>query len=63
MLASADRTIVVADSTKFGRVSLSRLCGLDEVGAVVTDSSLQSKWKQQLETAGVELTLAPTTNR
>lgn len=58
MLASADRTIVVADSTKFGRVSLSRLCGLNEVSAVVTDASLQSKWKEQMETAGVELTLA-----
>jgi DeoR family fructose operon transcriptional repressor len=58
MLAAADQAIVVADSSKFGRVSLSRLCGLQEVSAVVTDPDLDSQWKQWLETAGVELVLA-----
>lgn len=58
MLSAADQSIVVADSTKFGRVSLSRLCGLHEVSGVVTDSSLKSPWKDHLESAGVELVLA-----
>jgi DeoR family fructose operon transcriptional repressor len=58
MLASADQAIVVADSSKFGKVSLSRLCGLHEVNAVVTDTSVDSKWKEHLELAGIELVLA-----
>ena len=58
MLASADQAIVVTDSSKFGKVSLSRLCGLHEVHAVVTDTSVDSKWKEHLELAGVELVLA-----
>jgi hypothetical protein len=58
MLDSADQTIVVADSSKFGKVSLSRLCGLHEVNAVVTDSSVDSTWKEHLELAGVQLVLA-----
>jgi len=58
MLDSADHTIVVADSTKFGKVSLSRLCGLHEVNTVVTDSELDSQWKEHLELAGVQLVLA-----
>lgn len=58
MLATADRAIVVTDSSKFGKVSLSRLCGLDEVDAVVTDSNMDSTWKQRLESEGVELILA-----
>ena len=58
MLAAADQAIVGADSSKFGRVSLSRLCGLQEVSALVTDPDLDSQWKQWLETAGVELVLA-----
>lgn len=58
MLAAADQTIVVADSSKFGKVSLSRLCGLQEVNAVVSDCGIDSQWKQWLETAGVELVLA-----
>jgi DeoR/GlpR family transcriptional regulator of sugar metabolism len=63
MLASADQAIVVADSSKFGKVSLSRLCGLHEVNAVVTDTSIDSKWKEQLDLAGVELVLASASRR
>ncbi len=60
MLQSADRTIVVADSSKFGKVSLSRLCGLQDVNTVVTDGNLQTHWKERLVKAGVELVLAST---
>jgi DeoR/GlpR family transcriptional regulator of sugar metabolism len=60
MLASADQSIVVADSSKFGKVSLSRLCGLHEVSTVVSDSNLESRWKEHLDLAGVELLLATT---
>jgi DeoR family fructose operon transcriptional repressor len=63
MLASADQAIVVTDSSKFGKVSLSRLCGLHEVHAVVTDTSVDSKWKEHLELAGVELVLASASRR
>lgn len=58
MLSSADRAIVVADSSKFGKVSLSRLCGLHEVNTVVTDSKLDSQWKEHLALAGTEVVLA-----
>ena len=58
MLAAADQAIVVADSSKFGKVSLSRLCGLDEVRGVVTDGNIDFEWKSRLEAAGVELVLA-----
>jgi DeoR/GlpR family transcriptional regulator of sugar metabolism len=63
MLATADQAIIVADSSKFGRVSLSRLCGLHEVHTVVSDTNLQTRWKEQLELAGVELVLATTSRR
>ncbi|EMI20818.1 transcriptional regulator, DeoR family [Rhodopirellula maiorica SM1] len=58
MIAAADQSIVVTDSSKFGKVSLSRLCGLHEVNAVVTDSGIDSEWKERLEKAGVGLVLA-----
>ncbi|QDT13154.1 DeoR/GlpR family DNA-binding transcription regulator [Planctomycetes bacterium K23_9] len=62
MLASADQAIVVADSSKFGKVSLSRLCGLKEVHTVVTDSAVDSHWKDILENQGVQLVLASGSN-
>ena len=58
MLAATDRAIVVSDSSKFGRVSLSRLCGLGDVHVVISDSDLDSRWKQTLDLSGVELRLA-----
>ncbi len=62
MLARADQAFVVADNSKFGRASLSRLCGLQDVHGVVTDAGLDSKWKEWLESAGVQLVLATPAN-
>lgn len=58
MLAAADQAYVVTDHTKFGKVSLSHLCGLEDVHGVVTDAGLPSPWKKRIEDAGVELVLA-----
>jgi DeoR family fructose operon transcriptional repressor len=54
----AKETIIVADSTKFGRASLSRLCGMNEVRTVVTDKDLPRVWQKRMRDAGVELVLA-----
>lgn len=58
MMQAADQTIIVADSSKFGRSSLARLCQLHEVDAVVSDSGLSRHWQQRLGQAGVRLVLA-----
>ncbi|MFU7561731.1 DeoR/GlpR family DNA-binding transcription regulator [Roseiconus sp. JC912] len=58
MLAAADRVYVVADSTKFGKVSLSHLCGLGDVHGIISDTGLSSAWKNRIEEAGVDLVLA-----
>lgn len=58
MLAAADQAYVVADHTKFGKVSLSHLCRLQDVHGVVTDRGLPPDWKKRIDQAGVELVLA-----
>lgn len=40
MIAAAHRTVVVADSTKFGHRTLAKVAGIDEVTRVVTDAAL-----------------------
>ena len=60
MMQAADTTIVVADSSKFGRSSLARLCELSDVDTVVSDDDLDETWRQRLTGAGVELHLAET---
>ena len=55
MMGCADQTIVVADSSKFGKSSLARLCTLDQIQTVVTDEHLSDAWRERLTSAGVEL--------
>ena len=59
MLAACDEPVIVADSTKFGSSSLSRLCGLDEVSRLVVDAEVTSRWTDQIEQTGVQLHIAP----
>lgn len=58
MMECADQTMVVADSSKFGKSSLARLCELKSVDTVVTDDGLDQRWQAELEQAGVRLIIA-----
>ncbi len=48
--------MIVADHSKFGRLALARLCGLDEVQHVVVDPGLPDTYRGLLEAAGVRST-------
>lgn len=58
MMRAADEVIVVADSSKFGRASLARLCELGEIDVLVVDDQLDEAWRRRIEDAGVRLVLA-----
>lgn len=59
MMTCGQEVLIAADHSKFGRQSLSRLCGLDEVHRVVTDSGVADSDRSMLEAAGVPLVIAP----
>ncbi len=58
MMKAADEVVIAADSTKFGRTSLARLCGLDEVSYLVVDDGIDDEWRGVLAAADVELVIA-----
>ncbi len=58
MLAAADQAYVVADHSKFGKVSLSHLCCLGDVHGVVTDSEISPMWQNHIKSAGTQLVLS-----
>ena len=58
MMKSADRIILLADSSKFGRSGLARVCALDEVDTIITDSGLDNQWKEKLDRLSIELLVA-----
>lgn len=61
MMRAADRTIIVADSTKFGRSSLARMCEWDEVDTLVVDEGLPSDWREHAQQNNIQLLLASDT--
>jgi DeoR/GlpR family transcriptional regulator of sugar metabolism len=58
MLRAAGKVIVVADSSKFGRKSLTLVSGLEAIDVVVSDSELSQEWQQTILDAGPRLILA-----
>lgn len=56
MMRQATRCFLLMDSTKFGRKSLVRVCGLNEVDEIITDQGVGDQWRQRL---GDRLVIAP----
>lgn len=57
---SSERTIVLADHSKFGRSSLARICSLREVDMIITDNELPENVGQDIRKSGTELFLVQT---
>jgi DeoR/GlpR family transcriptional regulator of sugar metabolism len=63
MMSCGQEVMIVADHTKFGKLSLARLCGLEEVGHLVVDPGLPDEYRSLIESAGVQIHLAPLENQ
>lgn len=59
MMSCGQEVMIVADHTKFGRLALARLCGLDEVQSIVVDAGLADEHRAVLEAAGLTIHVAP----
>lgn len=55
MRASASRTVLVADSSKFARSATAVVCGASELDVIVTDRSVPTEATAALRGCGVEL--------
>ena len=59
MMRCGQRVVLVADHSKFGRLSLSRLCDLGAIDVIVVDPALPDEFRPSLEASGVALHVAP----
>jgi len=57
MLEVAKETIIVADSSKFGRKSLCRIGGLDKIKKIITDPVIDKEYLARFNELGVEVIL------
>lgn len=58
MIAAAQKTIVLADSSKFGRRGFARIADIDAVDIIVTDAGISPKIAKKVEDLGIELIIA-----
>ncbi|MGE5553323.1 MAG: DeoR/GlpR family DNA-binding transcription regulator [Betaproteobacteria bacterium] len=56
IIAAAREVVLVADHTKFGSVALVKVCSLDRVHRVITDSGLAEPVMQGLQRLGIPVT-------
>jgi DeoR family transcriptional regulator, fructose operon transcriptional repressor len=59
MMSCGQEVVIVADHSKFGRLALARLCGLEAVQHVVADPGLPESYREILESSGVAIHIAP----
>ena len=54
MLDRAVKKILIADTTKFGKISFAAICPLTEIDTVVSDNSLTGEWGVEFQKMGIE---------
>lgn len=52
------KTIVLCDSSKFGRKGFGKICSLDKIDVIVTDEGVSPSMKKAIEMHGVEVVIA-----
>jgi DeoR family transcriptional regulator, aga operon transcriptional repressor len=57
MIKVSQKTILLVDSTKFGKRGFGRICGLDEIDQIITDSGISDNTVKTLESLGVKVTV------
>ncbi|WP_317044825.1 DeoR/GlpR family DNA-binding transcription regulator [Chitinophaga eiseniae] len=57
MIATVQKIIVLADSTKFGKRGFGRICGLEDVDEVITDTGISPHLVKAMEDMGIKVTI------
>ena len=58
MMGVALKTIVLCDSSKFGRKGFGKICNLDKIDTIVTDEGISASMRKILEEHGIEVVIA-----
>ncbi len=58
MIKSVQKTIVLADSKKFGRKGFGKICEIDDIDVVITDPEISEIYRMKLEERGIEVIIA-----
>ena len=57
MIDCAQKTTILADSSKFGKRGFGRICGLGDINEIITDDRLDNSIQKRLKKMGIKITL------
>lgn len=58
MMKSCTQTVVLADSSKFGRRGFGKIGNIEDIDIIVTDSGIPSTMRKKIEDLGVQILIA-----
>lgn len=58
MIGAVQKTIILADSSKFGKKGFGRIASLEDVDVVISDQGLSAHYIEKLEEKGIEVIIA-----
>lgn len=61
MIEASQKTIVLADSSKFGKKGFGKICGLNAVQQIITDSNIPEHILTRLKKMGIDVKIADVT--
>jgi len=57
MIEATKEVIVLADSTKFGKKSFGRICGIDQIDHIITDKNIDKNTVKEIKELGIKITI------
>ena len=58
IIARSPQTFVLTDSSKFGKIALSRYCGIDDIEYLITDEGISDEYRNAIKQADVEILIS-----
>lgn len=58
MMKAASQTVVLADSSKFGRRGFGKIGNIEDIDIIITDKGMPESLREKIEDAGVQIIIA-----
>jgi len=58
MMSSCSQTVLIVDSSKFGRRGFGKICNVEDIDILITDSGIPDRLREKIEDIGVQIILA-----
>lgn len=59
MMDTSQKTVLLVDSSKFGKKGFSKICNLDKIDQIITDENIPHSYLDNLKEMGIEVTVVP----